>query len=134
MKTKYITLLILASLLFTMCDKKEVKKPEEKPLEKVKDTIPDVPVTQKEVKVVKKDPVITFTVQIGAFKKFGQSLESVPKIIKYSKDDYAKYSLGSFKTVREAVTYMYSIEEDYPDAFVQALKDGEPIHISEALK
>jgi hypothetical protein len=134
MKTKYITLLILASLLFTMCDKKEVKKPEEKPLEKVKDTIPDVPVTQKEVKVVKKDPVITFTVQIGAFKKFGQSLESVPKIIKYSKDDYAKYSLGSFKTVREAVNYMYSIEEDYPDAFVQALKDGEPIHISEALK
>ena len=134
MKTKYITLLILASLLFTMCDKKEVKKPEEKPLEKVKDTIPDVPVTQKEVKVVKKDPVITFTVQIGAFKKFGQSLESVPKIIKYSKDDYAKYSLGSFKTVREAVNYMYSIEEDYPDAFVQALKDGEPIHISEAVK
>ena len=127
-------MLLLASLLFTMCDKKEVKKPEEKPLEKVKDTIPDVPVVQQEVKVVKKDPVITFTVQIGAFKKFGQSLEGVPKVIKYSKDDYSKYSLGSFKTVREAVNYMYSIEEDYPDAFVQALKDGEPIHISEALK
>jgi len=134
MKTKYITMLILASLLFTMCDKKEVKKPEDKPLEKVKDTIPEVPVVQKEVKVIKKDPVITFTVQIGAFKKFGQSLEKVPNVVQYSKDDYSKYSLGSFKTVREAVNYMYSIEEDYPDAFVQALKDGEPIHISEALK
>lgn len=134
MKTKYITMLILASLLFTMCDKKEVKKPEDKPLEKVKDTIPEVPVVQKEVKVIKKDPVITFTVQIGAFKKFGQSLEKVPNVVQYSKDEYSKYSLGSFKTVREAVNYMYSIEEDYPDAFVQALKDGEPIHISEALK
>lgn len=134
MKTKYIAILLLVSLAFTMCDKKEVKKPEEKPLEKVKDTIPDVPVAQQEVKVVKKDPVITFTVQIGAFKKFGQSLNEVPKVIKYNKDDYSKYSLGSFKTVREAVNYMYSIEEDYPDAFVQALKDGEPIHISEALK
>jgi cell division protein FtsN len=117
-----------------MCDKKEVKKPEEKPLEKVKDTIPEVPIAKKEVKIVKKDPVITFTVQIGAFKKFGQTLESIPKVIKYNKDDYSKYSLGSFKTVREAVNFMYSIEEDYPDAFVQALKDGEPIHISEALK
>lgn len=134
MKIKYITMLILASLLFTMCDKKEVKKPEEKPLEKVKDTIPEVPIAKKEVKIVKKDPVITFTVQIGAFKKFGQTLESIPKVIKYNKDDYSKYSLGSFKTVREAVNFMYSIEEDYPDAFVQALKDGEPIHISEALK
>lgn len=134
MKIKYITMLILVSLLFTMCDKKEVKKPEEKPLEKVKDTIPEVPVAKKEVKIVKKDPVITFTVQIGAFKKFGQSMESVPKVIKYNKDEYSKYSLGSFKTVREAVNFMYSIEEDYPDAFVQALKDGEPIPISEALK
>jgi hypothetical protein len=134
MKIKYITMLILASLIFTMCDKKEVKKPEEKPLEKVKDTIPEVPIAKKEVKIVKKDPVITFTVQIGAFKKFGQTLESIPKVIKYNKDDYSKYSLGSFKTVREAVNFMYSIEEDYPDAFVQALKDGEPIHISEALK
>ena len=127
-------MLICASLLFTMCDKKEVKKPEDKPLEKVKDTIPDVPVVQQEVKEVKKDPVITFTVQIGAFKKFGQSLENIPKVIKYSKDDLSKYGLGSFKTVREAVNYMYSIEEDYPDGFVQALRDGEPIHISEALK
>lgn len=134
MRTKYIIVLLAVSFLFTMCDKKETKKPEEKPLEKVKDTTPETPVPEKKVTVVKKDPVITFTVQIGAFKKFGQSLESVPKVIKYSKDDYAKYSLGSFKTVREAVNYMYSIEEDYPDAFVQALKDGQPIPIAEAIK
>ena len=134
MKTKYLAVLILVSVLFVMCDKKEVEKPEDKSLEKVKDTIPEVTVPQKEVKVVKKDPVITFTVQIGAFKKYGQSLEKLPKVVKYSKDDYSKYSLGSFKTVREAVNFMYSIEEDYPDAFVQALKDGQPIPIGEATK
>ena len=116
-----------------MCDKKEEKKPEVKPVEQVKDSIPE-PVVKKEPKVEKKEPVIRFTVQIGAFKKYGQSLQSLPEVIKYDKDDYSKYSLGSFKTVREAVNYMYSIEEDYPDAFVQALKDGEPVHIKEVLK
>ena len=135
MKTKSILILLLLSLSFTMCDKKEVKKPEEKPLEKVKDTIPEVPVEKKEVKVVKKkDPVITFTVQIGAFKKYGQSLAGLPNVVKYDQDGLTKYGLGSFKTVRQAVNYMYSIEEDYPDVFVQALKDGNPIHISEATK
>ena len=133
MKIQYITLLICASILFTMCGQKELKKSEEKPLEKVKDTITEVKVIQKEVKTVQKEPLITFTVQIGAFKKYGQSLGKVPEVIQYNKDEYSKYSLGSFQTVREAVNLMYSIEEDYPDAFVQALKDGKPIHISEAL-
>ena len=133
MNIQYITLLICASFLLTMCGQKELKKPEEKPLEKVKDTIPEVKVVQKEIKTIQKEPQITFTVQIGAFKKYGQSLEKVPEVIQYNKDEYSKYSLGSFQTVREAVNFMYSIEEDYPDAFVQALKDGKPIHISEAL-
>lgn len=115
------------------CDKKEEKKPEVKPVEQVKDTVPKEPV-KKEVKVVKKDPVITFTVQIGAFKKYGESLAKLPNVITYGKDEYSKYALGSFKTVRQAVNFMYSIEEDYPDAFVQALKDGQPISMKEALK
>lgn len=131
-KTLYIFAL-LGIFAFNSCDKKEEKKPEVKPVEVVKDTVPKEPV-KKEVKVVKKDPVITFTVQIGAFKKYGQSLSKIPNVITYGKGEYQKYALGSFKTVRQAVNYMYSIEEDYPDAFVQALKDGEPIHISEALK
>jgi hypothetical protein len=128
-------LLILLSLFFFMaCNKKEEKKPEVTPVEQVKDTVPKEEPIKKEVKTAKKDPVITFTVQIGAFKKYGQSFAKLPNVTTYSKGDYSKYSLGSFHTVKEAVNFMYSIEEDYPDAFVQALKDGEPIHIKEALK
>jgi len=132
MKTRYL-LILLSLFFFVACNKKEEKKPEEKPVEQVKDTVPKEPI-KKQVKVVKKEPVITFTVQIGAFKKYGESFAQLPNVNNYDKDGYSKYSLGSFKTVREAVNYMYSIEEDYPGAFVQALKDGEPIHISEALK
>lgn len=132
---KKVILLIALSGLFTFqsCDKKEEKKPEVTPVEQAKDTVPKEPV-KKEVKVEKKEPVITFTVQIGAFKKYGQSLAEIPGVITYGEGEYSKYALGSFKTVREAVNHMYSIEEDYPDAFVQALKDGKPIPISEALK
>lgn len=131
-KTLYIFAL-LGIFAFNSCDKKEEKKTEVKPVEVVKDTVPEESI-KKEVKVVKKDPVITFTVQIGAFKKYGQSFSKIPNVKTYGVGEYSKYALGSFKTVRQAVNYMYSIEEDYPDSFVQALKDGEPIHISEALK
>ena len=133
MKKGIYILMLAFVVVFTSCDKKEEKKPEPKPVEQVKDTVPKQAV-KKEVKVEKKEPVITFTVQIGAFKQYGQSLANLPNVVKYDKDDYAKYALGSFKTVREAVNFMYSIEEDYPDAFVQALEDGKPIHISKALK
>ncbi len=133
MKKAIYLLALIGVFAFTSCDKKEEKKPEVKPVEQVKDTVPEEPV-KKEVKVVKKDPVITFTVQIGAFKKYGQSFSKLPNVNTYSKDNLSKYSLGSFKTVRQAVNFMYSIEEDYPDAFVQALKDGQPIPMKEALK
>lgn len=127
-------LLLLSGLLLVIsCGKKEVKK--EEPIKKVevkKDTVK--PVEKVAKKVVKKDPVITFTVQVGAFEKYGQSFSKIPNVIQYQVDGMTKYGLKSFKTVREAVNFMYSIEEDYPDCFVQALKDGKPIHISEALK
>ncbi len=133
---KIIALLCLSVFLLSACDKKEEKKPEmTKPIEEVKDTVaPKKEVVKKEVKIEKPKPVITFTVQVGAFKKYGQSFSKLPKVVQYTQDGYSKYGLGSFKTVRQAVTFMYSIEEDYPDAFVQALKDGQPIHISEAIK
>jgi hypothetical protein len=134
MKKAIYVVILLGVFAFYSCNKKEEPKKEEPPVEQVKDTVPKEEPVKKEAPVVKKEPVITFTVQIGAFKKFGQSLATLPNVNKYDKDEYSKYSLGSFKTVREAVNFMYSIEEDYPDAFVQALKDGEPIHISEALK
>ncbi len=133
MKKAIYLIALIGVFGFYSCDKKEEKKPEVTPVEQVKDTVTQEPV-KKEVKVVKKDPVITFTVQIGAFKKYGQSLSKLPNVITYGKGEYSKYALGSFKTVRQAVNYMYSIEEDYPDAFVQALKDGQPIPITEALK
>ena len=133
MKKAMYIIALLGIFAFSSCAKKEEKKPEVTPVEQVKDTVPKE-VVKKEVKVEKKEPVITFTVQIGAFKKYGQNLAKLPKVVSYSQDDYSKYALGSFKTVREAVNYMYSIEEDYPDAFVQALKDGKPIPIKEALK
>ncbi len=133
MKKGVYIIVLLVICVFASCDKKEEKKPEVLPVEKVKDTVP-TQVVKEEVKVEKKEPVITFTVQIGAFKEYGQSFAKLPNVVKYNKDEYSKYALGSFGTVREAVNFMYSIEEDHPDAFVQALKDGNPIPIKEALK
>lgn len=128
-------LLLFTLILATACDKKkaEVKQPIEQVVETVVDTIPKVEETIVEAPP-KKDPEITYTVQIGSFKTYGQSFEKIPNVIVYYKDGLTKYGSGNFSKIRQAINHMYDIEEDYPDSFVQALKDGAPISIKEALQ
>ncbi len=130
MKKNNYFLLSFILILGISCNKKktEVKQPvEQEVVETVVDTIPKV-----EELVVEEPPEIRYTVQIGSFRTYGQSFEKIPNVIVYYKDGLTKYGSGNFPKIRQAINHMYDIEESYPDSFVQALKDGEPISIKEA--
>ncbi len=134
MKKNNYFLLSFILILGISCNKKktEVKQPVEQELvETVVDTIPKVEELVVE-EPPKKAPEIRYTVQIGSFRTYGQSFEKIPNVIVYYKDGLTKYGSGNFPKIRQAINHMYDIEESYPDSFVQALKDGEPISIKEA--
>ena len=97
--------------------------------------------TQVETKVVeveeiveeKKEPVLTYEVQIGAFDVENSALKAVENVKIIFEDALYKYRLGSFINYRKARKYRKSLLKKYPDAFVQPLLDGKPITIEEAL-
>lgn len=130
MKTSNYFVLILSLLLAVSCAKKEEKKTDEKPKEQVVDTVQPAPVKQPE----KKKPALVFTVQVGAFKKENTKLASLSNVQVSQESGLHKYRLQSFETYQEAKKYKNSISAQYPDAFIQAVKNGEPISIQAALK
>ena len=52
----------------------------------------------------------------------------------YQENSLTKYRLGSFETYQEAKQFRLQVLNTYKGAFVQALKNNEPIHILEALQ
>lgn len=93
---------------------------------------------KKEVVIEPTEPVevkneIIFTVQIAAMKTNNTSFSSIENIKIFNENGLIKYRLGDFKTYDEAKKYKKYVRNNYPDAFVQALKNGYPIHITEAL-
>ena len=124
MKVKSIILILLSCILTVSCavkNNKEIKKEAE--------VQPKV-VLEEVVKV----PVISFEVQIGAFDTKNNAFSSVENVKEIFEESLYKYRLSSFEKYRKARKYRRSLLKKYPDAFVQALKDGKPVTIKEALR
>lgn len=127
---KYFYTCIFAIFLIISCGKKELTK------ETVKDIIP----TEKELieeivddMEIEEVPEIIFTVQIAALKNENASYNGIEDIHAFYEGNLIKYRLGQFATYQEVRAYRASILTRYSGAFVQALKNGEPINIQQAL-
>ena len=124
MRTRYALLFSFLFILISCGEEK--KKTEEIPVKKE-----EVPVVVKQETV--KAPVISYTVQIAAFKSENKKFASISNVHSARENGFMKYRLGSFPTYKEARKYRRTILSAYPGAFVQALKDGNSIQITEAL-
>lgn len=124
---KNILFLLSFMLILISCGGKEAKKEiiQEKKTEEIA-----TPIVEKEVT----EPVLVFTVQIGAFKKESTKFSSLENVHVFSENNLYKYRLGSFKTYQEAKSYRKKVLRNFPGAFVQAVKSKQPISIQEALK
>jgi hypothetical protein len=127
---KYFYTYIFAIFLIISCGKKEVTK------ETIKDEIPIVKelveetVNEIEIEEV---PEIIFTVQIAALKNENTEYNRIENIHTFYEGNFIKYRLGQFVTYKSVRAYRASIFTRYAGAFVQALKNGEPINIQKAL-
>lgn len=139
---KIIYTLFFTCLLVFSCEKKPTKK--EVTTTKKKDSIDSIIDIRKklqeknfELNSNKKDDkldVIIFTVQIAALHNPTSNKKELKSADVYKEGDFTKYRLGHFSTYKEAKSYRKKIINKYPDAFVQALKNDKPIHISKALE
>lgn len=99
-----------------------------KEAEPVKETV--APVAVEKTAVVKESTevlnVVTYGVQIGAYKNFDVQFSSNVQNIK--KNGLSHYVLGSFSTPKEAKDFLKIIQDlKVKDAFVVTLKNGEII-------
>ena len=120
MKNFYVFVILV--LLFS-CKDKEVLK--ETPIENN--------VIEKEETPVVKELELIFTVQIAALKNKNSKLSNLENIKIYKENGFTKYRIGEFETYEEARNYSIQLRKNHSDAFVQALKNGYPIRITEAL-
>lgn len=123
---KYYILFALLGILVS-CGKNEVKK------EVIQPEAPIAKDTIVAVETIEELPTLVFTVQIAASKVTLKRFTQLQDVQTTEVENMIKYSLGSFTSYQEAKTYRKSLLNRYPGAFVQALKDGNPIHIKEAL-
>lgn len=129
---KHIFTLLMLTLLLLSCSKDNEKDGRE-----------DTPVTTKEIQqqmdsepesVSEPAPdVLIYSVQIGAFTKANADFESISGVKVYQEGGLTKYRLGSFDAYREARRFRSQLLDNYPDAFVQALKNDTPLNIRSAL-
>ena len=124
---KKLTVFFGLCLLIISCKDKEVKK------EPVKEQPKEEVVTPK-VNQEPPKPILVFKVQIGAYTKQNTRLASVMNVQEVKENRLFKYRLGEFTTYKQARTYRRKLLRTYPDAFVQAVKNNQPIAIKEALK
>lgn len=82
---------------------------------------------------VKKVPVDTsgliYTVQIAAVDRKSKKFSTINNVITYNENSLVKYSLGAFKTLKEANKYRLQINKKYKGAFVKALRNNVPVSI-----
>ena len=83
---------------------------------------------------VKSNSELFFTIQIGAYKNENKTLETLDNVTTIKEDTLTKYRLGEFSTYEEAVEYKNMLLSVCNDAFIVSIKNGERIHITEALK
>lgn len=142
MRTIYI--IFFTCLIVFSCDEKENIQAKEQALE-LKDSLQNIVDNNEllskkkldsisELESIETENKVVFTVQIAALKKPNANIEDLQKADVYNEGEFTKYRLGYFETYREARNYRKSLLNKYPDAFVQALKKDQPIHISKALE
>ena len=124
MKTIQVVLVSLF-LVFISCGKQQEKK-EEIPVKKV-----EQPIEVVQEKVVEQP--LVFTVQIGAFEYGSNKMAAVKDVVTTKENNLFIYRIGSYTTYSEARNARRSLLNSYPDAFVQAIKNGERIAIGKAL-
>ena len=129
MKKLVFALSFLGVMFMVSCTGKEEKKENENNVQQVKDTVVKKEVTQEKI-----EPEIVFTVQIGAYRNENKNLSSLQGVQVTQENTLFKYRLQRFEKYQQARNYRESILDQYPDAFIQAVKNGKPIHIKQALK
>jgi len=129
MKRAFIFIFI-GTFIFFSCSKKTEKKEEKKPTEQVVDSVQ----TKDTAKKIKKAPELVFTVQVAALKRANPIIANLSSVQITEERGLYKYRLESFESYEEAKKFKSSIQSQYSDAFIQALKNGKPISIQEALK
>jgi hypothetical protein len=127
---KYFYTYFFAFFLIMSCGKKEDTKgtvQDETSIEKelIEETVNNI-----EIEEV---PQIIFSVQIAALKNENAEYNRIENIHTFYEGNLVKYRLGQFATYEEVRAYRASILTRYSGAFVQALKNGEPINIQKAL-
>ena len=130
---KKISILTLTLLLVFSCGKKDGKSGSEQ----INESEVEVPIYETDElnssELEEEIPVLIFTVQIAALKNQSEDLEYIDGIKVYHENDLTKYRLGNFETYKEAREFRSQILNEYKDAFIQALKNEQPISILEAL-
>ncbi|WP_026777543.1 SPOR domain-containing protein [Polaribacter sp. Hel_I_88] len=135
---KNLAIVLFLSICLFSCKNKEVEKEDEK-ISEPEITSPVFEVEKDDMlknadsESVKNDKVV-FTVQIAALKNENEQLMNLNAVKTYQENSLTKYRLGSFETYQEAKQFRLQVLNTYKGAFVQALKNNEPIHISEALQ
>lgn len=129
MKRAYVFVFVGMLICFS-CSKKTEKKEEVKPTEQVVDSVQ----TKNVAKEIKKAPELVFTVQVAALRRANPIIANLSNVQIMEESGLYKYRLESFESYEEAKKFKKSVQSQYSDAFIQALKNGKPIDIKEALK
>ncbi len=80
------------------------------------------------------EPLLFFTVQIGANMNESEYFSAVEGVQVFKENGLFKYRLGDFDSYKKARAFRKKSLHQFPDAFIQALLSDEPISIQEALK
>lgn len=125
MKSFFLTVFTVAVLLFSNNTSAQENYGEY--LNVIATGMPDV--------YVKSNNNLFFTIQVGAFRNKNEGLENVKHIVITKENDAIfRYRLGQFSTYKEASEFKKIILNVCNDAFIVPIKNGERIHIREALK
>lgn len=135
---KNLAIVLFLSICILSCKNKETEKEDKKFSEPeistpVLEAEKDETLKSDDSEAIENDKII-FTVQIAALRKDNEELRNLNDVKTYQENSLTKYRLGSFETYQEAKQFRLQILNSYKGAFVQALKNNEPIHISEALQ
>ena len=77
---------------------------------------------------------IIFTVQVAALQNPNGNYKGLQNADVYKEGNFTKYRIGHFETYKEAKSFRRKVLKTYPGAFIQALENDKPIHISKALQ
>jgi len=129
---KQIFLFILGTFIFSCTKTASVKETPTTPIQVV-DSIVSTDQKESENEVVQNDQII-FKVQIAALKNSNAILAKLKNVTITQENSLIKYRLGDFESYKEARSYRKQLLGSYQGAFVQALRNGVPISITEAIQ